>query len=184
MKEKVDKFEMAFELLEDTFPSSKYPDVKVTKDDATLLASHLPSWGGLLEVQNTELKKILEKFPTDLEMVDMGERAPYWAKMKLKEIQEELDRLRDTPRLIGRQNTNHYETKVILVNTCHQIWHDKTRRIVKDDNGKDVFIYKEAPYFYQQESHPFTKFVANVIDLHGLPFSARSAIEAFSKYFP
>jgi len=174
----------ALEILEEHFPKSKYPDAKVTKDDAFLLAYKVSVLGGLLETQNTELAAILKKFPSDIEMVEMVNNAPYWASKKLKSIQDNLQKMRNTRRLIGRQNTSSFETKVILVNSCHQIWIDKTRIRTEDENGQEKFIYTEAPYSYQQESHPFTGFVTEVIKLHRLSFSARSAIEAFDKYLP
>lgn len=174
----------ALQILKDYFPKSTYPDAKITKDDAFLLASKVSVWGGLLETQNTELAAILKKFPSDIEITEMVSNAPYWASTKLKSIQEDLQKIRNTPRLIGRQNTSNFEIKVILVNSCRQIWIDKTRIITKDENGQEKFIYTEPPYPYQQESHPFTGFVTEVINLHRLCFSARSAIEAFDKYLP
>ena len=131
--------------------------IKITHDDATLLASSLTTAGTFVPVISSKFHRELEKFIVKAEKLGVQ----HHAMVKLREIASDY-------KLVNRQNNSDFANKVQLVHTCRNIWLFKTR--------------KQAPISYRHDTHKFTQFVDSVINLHQLDFSARAAIDAYRNY--
>jgi hypothetical protein len=152
----------AFKLLKSHFPHAD--DLEIT---AELLASPLTIWGGLVEVKKANFSNALDKL--DFALQKALNLAPHYAKKTLLAWDRELTEFRSTPKLFGKQNTSNFEQKVFVIHSCREIWKGK----VKSD----------APNTYRGDTHAFTRFVDDVINLHNQTFSARSAIEAYDIFY-
>ena len=141
-----------------------FPNGNDFENTALLLASRLTIWGGKVEVNKADFSKALDKL--DIALREALKIAPFYAKKRLLAWDKELTKFRSTPKLFGKQNTSNFEEKVSVIHSCRQIWRDKLKQ--------------DAPNTYRGDTHAFTKFVDDVINLHNQSFSARSAIEAYN----
>ena len=136
-------------------------------DNGFLLASGLAIWGEVVPTLKHAQKVKLDQIVKELSSLSYD--APYWLRKELTAALQILDTASQAHSLHGRQNVNEMATKVQLVNICRQIWFGQHK--------------KEAPVSFQQESHPFSRFVSDVIaDVFLKDWSPQSAIEAYKKY--
>ena len=140
---------------------------KSIEDWSFLLASKLSTWGEIVPTVTYNQKDKLVSIIKDLDRLSFD--APYWLKKELRAAQKILNAALTAHRLHGLQNKNEMAAKVQLVNMCRQIWYEQNE--------------KEPPITFQQITHPFSKFVGDVIDDVFLKdWSIQSAIEAYKNY--
>jgi hypothetical protein len=140
---------------------------KSVEDWSFLLASKLSIWGEIVPTVTYDQKGKLVSIINDL--ARLSSEAPYWLKKELSAAQKILDAASTAHRLHGRQNKNEMAAKVQLVNMCRQIWYGQHK--------------KEPPITFQKITHPFSKFVGDVIDDVFLKdWSIQSAIEAYKNH--
>jgi hypothetical protein len=136
-------------------------------DWSLLLASKLSTWGEIVPTVTYNQKDKLVSIIKDLDRLSSD--APYWLKKELRAAQKILNAALTAHRLHGLQNKNEMAAKVQLVNMCRQIWYGQHE--------------KEPPITFQKITHPFSKFVGDVIDDVFLKdWSIQSAIEAYKNY--
>ena len=140
---------------------------KSVEDWSFLLASKLSTWGEIVPTVTYNQKDKLVSIIKDLDRLSSD--APYWLKKELHAAQKILNAALTAHRLHGLQNKNEMAAKVQLVNMCRQIWYGQHE--------------KEPPITFQKITHPFSKFVGDVIDDVFLKdWSIQSAIEAYKNY--
>jgi hypothetical protein len=159
-----DRREVAKQVLLAHFPSMKK---RTVEDNAFLLASGIAIWGEVVPTVTHAQRAKLNRIIKDIGSLQSG--APFWLKKELNAAGKILDAASTAHILHGRQHTNQMAAKVALVNTCRQIWFGQHK--------------EEPPITFQQESHRFSMFVADVIsDLFLEDWSPQSAIEAYKNY--
>ena len=147
------------------FPSASDKSIE---NNAALLASGLTAFGGFVPTLKHTQKKQLDDIVKGLDLL-ISDAPPYWLQKELTKAKNILETAPTAKILRGRQNTSEMPEKIQLINVCRQIWFGQLK--------------KEAPLSFQQETHPFSKFVADVIsDVHLKDWSPQSAIEAYKKY--
>ncbi|MDE0784404.1 MAG: hypothetical protein OSB34_14645 [Planktomarina sp.] len=153
--------EVATQVLRAHFPSGTQKSVE---DNALLLATGIAIWGEIVPTLKHAQKVKLDQIVKELS--SLSSDAPYWLRKELTAALQILDTASQAHSLHGRQNVNEMATKVQLVNICRQIWFGQHK--------------EEAPVSFQQESHPFSRFVSDVIaDVFLKDWSPQSAIEAY-----
>lgn len=146
------------------FPNANEQSVEVW---SFLLASKLSTWGEIVPTVTYVQKDRLDSIIKDLDILSSD--APYWLKIELSAARKILDATSIAHRLHGLQNTNEMAAKVQLVNMCRQIWYGQHKEM--------------PPITFQQITHPFSKFVGDVIDDVFLKdWSIQSAIEAYKNH--
>lgn len=144
-----------------------FPKGKSFDDWAFLLASGIATWGEIVPTLTHGQKTKLEKINQDID--DLSTDAPHWLKEKLNAAHGILNPAKAAHLLYGRQNTNQMASKVQLINLCRQVWSGQHK--------------KEAPLSFQQETHPFSKFVGDVAaEVFKKDWSPKSAIQAYENY--
>jgi hypothetical protein len=157
--------EAAKEVLDTHFPNASK---KSKEDNAYLLGSGLTTFGGFVPTLKHSHKKQLDDIVQNLKLL-ISDAPPHWIKKELLKAKNILETAPTAHILHGRQNTNEMPDKVQLVSVCRQIWFGQYK--------------KEAPIAFQNETHPFSRFVAAVIsEVHLKEWSPQSAIEAYKKY--
>ena len=133
-------------------------------DYAHLVASGITIWGDVVPTLKSTQKSALARIIKELE--NLSSDAPIWLKKELKAAQAILTSASSAQTLHGRQHSNEMENKAQLVNICRQVWIGQYK--------------KEPPVSFQQETHPFSLFVGDVISqVHLLDWSPKSAIQAY-----
>jgi hypothetical protein len=160
-----DRRNNARQVLREHFPNMKK---KTLESFAELLVLPITTWGEIVptmtHAQNAKLVRIIK------DLKSLSSDSPYWLKKELISARKILEAASQEHVLHGKQNTNEMAAKVQFVNICRQIWHGHYK--------------KEAPILFQQESHPFSRFVGDVAArvLGKKEWSPQSAIEAYKKY--
>ena len=156
--------EVATQVLRAHFPSGTQKSVE---DNAFLLATGIATWGEIVPTLKYSQKAKLDRIIKGVNLLLTD--APFWLKKELSAAEKILSTALGAHRLHGKQNSNQMAAKVQLVNICRQIWFGQNK--------------EEAPVSFQQESHPFSRFVSDVIaDVFLEDWSPQSAIEAYKNY--
>ena len=135
-------------------------------DLALIIATHGSAVGHMERVINPKQKAKLKRIIAQLRGLANDDQMFLLLKSKLEKSINELTPFLEFPELHGRQNTSNYREKIVLISACQTVWNS--------------YKEKNAPQTYQGETHPFTKFVNNVIDeVFQYEFDARRAIDAY-----
>lgn len=162
-----ERFITAEKILKEHFPISHWKTP--VEDWAVLLANRDKAWGQFTPFLKHEQKAKITKIKDKIKELAEANNTHRWLKSELRIVKDKLDQISSVQTLHGKQNTSDFEYKVQLVGLCHQIWTSQT--------GKD------APVTFQGETHPFSLFVADVIQrVFELDFSPKSAIEAYKNF--